>query len=196
MTIQRKKIIVLTVQEFLENHPELKSFQLRQVDDRVGAHGEKSWEIEHGEKTYAVDSADKAIYPLAVFTHNEIPHLVSLSCNEIHPNLSIIELGVEGATPIVANEKMLALHFKNAELMKLLRFISHDLFYLDFTDHDKKVDAKTYEVSTLLCSLKFTGELVESKDGVDSYDIIVNDVKQRFVHDKQNDKYDFVSVAH
>jgi len=54
--------------------------------------------------------------------------------------------------------------------------------------------AKTYEINTLLCSVKFTGELVESKDGVDSYDIIVKDVKQRFVHDKVNDKYNFLAV--
>lgn len=195
MTKQANQIIVPSVQEFRETQNELKSFSLRQLDYKVGDLGLTAWEIEHGGQNYTLHSADKPLYPLAVFKHNESDYLVSLVCGEAHQNLSVVELGVEGATPIVNNEKILAAQFKNAELMKLLRFISRDLFYLDFTDLDAKVDAKTYEINTLLCSVKFTGELVESKDGVDSYDIIVKDVKQRFVHDKVNDKYDFLAVG-
>lgn len=199
VTNQAKPIFVPTVKEFRENYANFKSFSLRLLADRMVSQAAQQWQVEHDDKVYHIEIAGKSIYPLAIFKHNNSRYLVSLNCAEIHPNLAVLELDNAAATPIIDNEKVLAKQFKNAELMNLLRFISHDLFYLDFTDHYAPLDlqstAKTYEVNTLLCSVKFTGELVESKDGVDSYDIMVKGVKQRFVHDKVNDQYNFLGTA-
>lgn len=191
MTNTCKQATVLSVKDFVVEHHNLKSFNLNQLDDAVGEQGANEWTIEHAEKQYNVKSAGKPIYPLAVFTHDGADHLVSLNCNEVHPNLSVLKLGDENAQPYSNNEKMLALHFKNPELMQLLRFLSYDLFHLNFTNRGVKVDAKTYEVETLLCSVKFQGELISSTDSVDSYEIIFEDSRMTFNHDKVNDCYNF-----